>query len=137
MKFIYVTFMLNRIVWLENGCTLPKLRVYRNIQKLLSTSQPMERISIRSVLTLLLCIKFMHVTRMLSKIFYLEIGCTMPKLRSYRRTQKIMKHYGKKSALTRYNSQIKGDCRNINRALNWTRKIFGVSILSVCLSVTW
>ena len=33
MKFLYVTWILSRIICLENGCTLPKLGVYRGVKK--------------------------------------------------------------------------------------------------------
>ena len=54
LKFddIYVRYrMLSRIVCLGNGCTLPKLRVYRGTQDINNTLWSVKKKKIKSVLT--------------------------------------------------------------------------------------
>ena len=42
-EFYVVTRMLNRVVYLENGRTLPKLRVNRGTQKYQNALRPIEK----------------------------------------------------------------------------------------------
>ena len=51
MKFICITWLINRIVRLENGCTLPKLCVYSCTIKKTSTLRSTRRNFLKSILT--------------------------------------------------------------------------------------
>ena len=50
-EIMCVIWMLNRIVYFENGSTLTKLSVYNDLQKYLNALQSMERNSLKSALT--------------------------------------------------------------------------------------
>ena len=51
MKTMYVTRMLGEIVCLDNGCKLPKLRVYRGTQNNNNTLRSIKRNILKSILT--------------------------------------------------------------------------------------
>ena len=138
MKSIHVTQMLSRIVCLENACTLPKLCVYRGIQKYLNDTAVFGEKFFKISFDMVIVYKIQRNSYTLLEYsveqFVQKISAQCRKCVGTETHRRIMKHCGQKSVFTWYNSQIKSDCRNISEALNWTRKFFDVSI-SVCLSV--
>ena len=80
--------------------------------------------------------KFICVTRMLSRIVCLEkvVHCRNCAYTGARK--RIIIRFGQISVLTWYGSQIKSSCRIISEALDWTRKDLVLVFLSVCLCGT-
>ena len=78
--------------------------------------------------------KFMHVTRTLSRIVCLKKDVHRRNCACTRVRERIIIHYNRKPDLSSYDSDVKSNCRNLSEALHWSRKVFG-DIINVYLCV--